>query len=119
MAEYIDGFTFPIARDRLDEYRALVAAVAEIWREHGALEYREYMLDAAEHEGLRSFVDTVEASEEEVVVFGWVVFADKDARYAANEKVATDPRMVALSEKDAGFDEARMIYGGFSQLTSA
>ena len=38
MAEYIDGFPFPIARDRLAEYRALVAAVAEIWPEHGAVE---------------------------------------------------------------------------------
>ncbi len=37
MASYVDGFVFPVPRDRLDEYRRLAEAVAEIWKEHGAL----------------------------------------------------------------------------------
>ena len=43
MAHYIDGFVLPISRDRLDEYKRLVEAIAEIWKEHGALDYREYV----------------------------------------------------------------------------
>ena len=42
MPHYIDGFAFPIANDRLDDYRPLAEAVAEIWIEHGALAYYEY-----------------------------------------------------------------------------
>ena len=65
-------------------------------------------------EGTRSFVDTVAASDDEVVVFGWVEFESRSARDAANEKVASDPRMVELMEApDSGFDPARMAYGGF------
>jgi uncharacterized protein YbaA (DUF1428 family) len=29
---YIDGFVFPIRRDRLNEYGRLAEAVAEIWK---------------------------------------------------------------------------------------
>ena len=42
MAHYIDGFVLPVPRDHLDEYKRIVEAVAEIWKEHGALKYCEY-----------------------------------------------------------------------------
>lgn len=45
MANYIDGFVLAISRDHLDEYKRLVESVAEIWKEHGALDYREYIGD--------------------------------------------------------------------------
>lgn len=114
MAHYIDGFVLPIARDRLDEYRRLVEAAADIWKEHGALDYREYVGDDLSLEGTRSFADLVAASEGEAVVFGWVVFESREARDRANEKVAADPRMADLiSLSNSGFDAKRMAYGGF------
>ena len=120
MAHYIDGFVHPIPRDRLDEYRRLVEGAAEIWKEHGALEYREYVGDDMVLEGTRSFTDLVAAKEDEAVVFGWVVFESREARDAANEKVAADPRMEALiNTSDTGFDARRMAYGGFRSLVLA
>lgn len=117
MAQYIDGFAFPIQRNRLDEYKRLAGAAAEIWKEHGALEYLEYVGDDMNLEGTRSFTDLVVATEDEAVVFGWVVFESRKARDLANEKVAADPRMVELMESsDSGFDAARMAYGGFKSL---
>ena len=59
MAQYIDGFVLPISRDHLDEYRRLVESAAEIWKEHGALDYREYVGDDLVLEGTRSFTDLV------------------------------------------------------------
>ena len=114
MAHYIDGFVFPISRDRLDVYKPLVEAVADIWKEYGALEYQEYVGDDLSLEGTRSFSDLMAATEGETIVFGWVVFESRAARDAANEKVATDPRMTELmNASNSGFDAERMAYGGF------
>lgn len=114
MANYVDGFVLPIPHDCLDEYKRVVEAVAEIWKEHGALEYREYVGDDLHLEGTSSFTDLVAADEGEVIVFGWVEFESREARDSANAKVAADPRMVDLvGAADTGFDPERMAYGGF------
>jgi uncharacterized protein YbaA (DUF1428 family) len=120
MADYIDGFVFPIARDRLNEYKRLAQAAAEIWKDHGALHYWEYVGDDLKLEGTRSFIDLIAATEEETIVFGWVVFDSREARDLANEKVAADPRMVELiASSNSGFDAKRMGYGGFELLVQS
>ena len=120
MADYVDGFVFPISRDRLSEYKSLAEAAAEIWREHGALDYREFVGDDIHLEGTRSFIDLVAAKENETIVFGWVVFDSREARDLANEKVAADPRMADLMElSNSGFDANRMAYGGFQPLVGS
>jgi len=117
MANYIDGFVFPVTRDRLDDYKRLVEAVADIWVEHGALEYREYVGDDLILDGTRSFSDLVTSNNDEVIIFGWLAFESRAARDLANEKVATDPRMAELIESsNSGFDAARMAYGGFQSF---
>ena len=117
MAHYIDGFVLPVPRDRLNEYKGVVEAVAKIWREHGALDYLEYVGEDLNLEGTRSFTDLVAATEDETIVFGWVVFDSRKARDQANEKVAADPRMADLIESsNSGFDAKRMAYGGFESL---
>lgn len=120
MTSYIDGFVLPVSRKRLDKYRRLVEAVSEIWKEHGALDYREYVGDDLMLEGTRSFTDVVAATEDEVIVFGWVVFESRAARDLANEKVAADPRMADLiNSSNSGFEANRMAYGGFQSFVSS
>ncbi len=120
MSHYIDGFVHPIPRVRLDEYKRLVAAVAEIWKEHGALDYWECVGDDLHLEGTRSFIDLVAATEDETILFGWVVFDSREARDLANEKVAADPRMEELmAASNIGFDAQRMAYGGFQPFVSS
>ena len=117
MARYIDGFVLPVPRARLTEYERLAKAVAEIWKEYGALDYLEYVGDDMNLEGTRSFTDLVAATKDETIVFGWVVFDSREARDLANEKVAADPRMTDLIESsNSGFDAKRMAYGGFRSL---
>lgn len=117
MAHYIDGFVFPIPRDSLKEYKRLAEAVAEIWKEYGALAYCEFAGDDMNLDGTLSFADLVAAADEEAIVFGWVVFDSRKARDLANEKVANDPRMAELVAKsNSGFDAKRMAYGGFQSL---
>lgn len=114
MANYIDGFVLPIPRDCLDDYKRVVEAVAAIWKEHGALDYREYLGDDLNLEGTRSFVDLVDGTEHDAIVFGWVEFESREARDLANQKVAADPRMESLvNHSNSGFDAERMAYAGF------
>lgn len=121
MANYIDGFVHPIPTDRLDEYRRTAETVAAIWKEHGALDYREYACDDPELEGTRSFDDLMATSGSETVVFGWVEFESREARDLVNEKVASDPRMETLlaplvDPSAPVFNAQRMAYAGFRSL---
>ncbi len=117
MADYIDGFVFPIPTKHLEEYKILAEKVAEIWQEHGALDYQEYVGDDMNLQGTRSFTDVVAANPTDIIVFGWVTFASRAARDLANSKVATDPRMADLVELyGKGFDATKMVYGGFKPL---
>jgi len=114
MANYIDGFVLPIPRDCLSDYKQLAEAIALIWKEHGALSYKEYLGDDLALDGTRSFADVTAATEDEVVIFGWVEFESREARELANRKVASDERVAELMKaSNSGFDAERMIYGGF------
>jgi uncharacterized protein YbaA (DUF1428 family) len=121
MAHYIDGFVFPISRDHLDEYKRVAEAVAQIYKEHGALDYLEFVGDEMFREGTRSFPELTSAAENEAIVFGWVVFDSRQARDLVNAKVEADPRMADLiaplvDPSNTIFDAKRMAYGGFQPL---
>jgi len=124
MANYIDGFVFPITQDKVDQYKAIAESVAEIYKEHGALDYVEFIGDDMVREGTQPFPELVGAKENEVVVFGWVTFESRESRDIVNSKVEQDPRMAdlvaPLVEPNAViFDSTRMAYGGFRNLVSS
>jgi uncharacterized protein YbaA (DUF1428 family) len=117
MAPYVDGFVLPIPRDRLDEYKRVAEAAVVIWKEHGALDYWECVGDDLNVECSRSFVDMAGAKDGDAVVFAWAVFASREARDAANEKIMADPRMAELMDPDNPLiDYERMAHGGFNVL---
>jgi len=121
MPDYIDGFAFPIKNKHVNAYKAIAKEVAEIWREHGALSYNEYLGDKSNMEGTLSFRDVLGTEAESVVIFGWVAFVDKAARDLANKRVAEDLRMAEivaplLESDNLIFDVSKMAYGGFQSL---
>lgn len=121
MPNYIDGFTFPILRKHLESYKRVAETVADIWKEHGALAYFEYVGDDLKLEGTLSFTECLNAKEDEIIIFGWVVFESRKARDLANKRVSADPRMKDLvaplmEHKPIIFDARRMAYGGFKSL---
>jgi len=121
MKNYIDGFVLPVPRIYLNEYRSAVEKVAEIWKEYGAIAYFEFVGDDLSLEGTKSFTETINAKEDEEIVFGWVVFPSKEIRDLANKKVPTDPRMTEIvapltNAEKLIFDASRMVYGGFKSL---
>ena len=124
MTPYIDGFVLPVPRDQLETYREVAEKVAEIWREHGALDYLEYVGDDSNLEGTRPFTDAANTKEDEIVIFGWVAFESRETRNLANKRVAADPRMSDLINPLTNtsrpiFDAKRMVYGGFRSLVQS
>jgi len=121
MANYIDGFVHPIPKKHLDEYKNIAEKIAGIWKEHGAIAYFEYVGDDLKLDGTRSFAELVDAKEDEVVLFGWVVFPSREVRDKANKQVPLDTRMTDLitpliNSERIIFDAKRMAYGGFQSL---
>lgn len=121
MANYIDGFAFPIPKKHLEEYRLVAETVAKIWKEHGALAYFEYVGDDLKLEGTLSFPELFDAKEDEAIIFGWVVFDSRETRDLANKRVAADPRMTDLiapliNPARTIFDAGKMAFGGFKPL---
>ena len=121
ITDYIDGFVLPVPRIYIDEYKKVAEKVADIWKEHGAIAYFEFVGDDMYLKGTRSFIETVDVKEDEEIVFGWVVFPSKEIRDLANKKVPLDPRMTELivpltNPKKLIFDASRMAYGGFKPL---
>ncbi len=117
MSQYIDGFVIPVSKDKIDAYKATATRAAAIWKEHGALEYRECVGDDLDIEDQVPFPKLAGAKADETVVFAYVVFASKESRDAVNKKIMTDPRIAELFEEVGRiFDCTRMAYGGFQTL---
>jgi uncharacterized protein YbaA (DUF1428 family) len=109
---YVDGFVVAVPKANLDRYWELARLAGTVWREHGALAYVECLGDDVPYGELTSFPRAVQASEDETVVFSWIVYGSRQERDAVNAKVMADPRLSG-SMTEPPFDAKRMIYGGF------
>ncbi len=114
---YVDGYVIPVPKKNLRAYMKIAQKAGEIWREHGALEYRESAgEDLAPKWGV-PFTKIAKAKPGETVVFSWIVFKSRAHRDRVNAKVMKDPRLNGLmDEKSPPFDMKRMTYGGFEIL---
>jgi uncharacterized protein YbaA (DUF1428 family) len=123
MPQYVDGFIIPVPKKNLAAYRRIAQLAGKIWREHGALEYRECVAEDVKMGKLTSFPRSVLRKPSETVVFSWIVYKSRADRDRVNAKVMKDPRMLKMMEdmqsKDTPFDGKRMIYGGFEVLVEA
>jgi uncharacterized protein YbaA (DUF1428 family) len=109
---YVDGFVLPIPEKNVDAYRKMARKAGKIWREYGALEYRECVGDELEIDGMRAFTKGARTKPGETVIFAWVVYKSKADRNRIMKKIMSDPRMQPGSTEML-FDMKRMMYGGF------
>lgn len=121
MPLYTDGFVIPIPKKKVAVYRRMAAKAGKIWREHGALDYKECVADDLKTQMGLSFPKGIQAKSGETVVFSWITYKSKAHRDKVNAKVMKDPRIAAMckSEDDMPFDCQRMIYGGFKVIVDA
>jgi uncharacterized protein YbaA (DUF1428 family) len=109
---YVDGFVIPVPKKNLKAYQAISKKAGRVWREHGALEYRECAGD--DLQAKMGFPKTFKLKAGETVVFAWIVYKSRAHRDKVNAKVMKDPRLDGMMAPDAmPFDVKRMNYGGF------
>ena len=111
---YVDGFVVPVPKRKVDAYRRMARKAGKIWREHGALEYRECIADDVKKGKLTSFPQSVKLKQGETVIFSWIVYKSRADRDRINAKVMKDPRLAGMMDPtDVPFDAKRMFWGGF------
>ena len=114
---YVDGFVVPVPRKNVQKYKQIARKMGRIWREHGALDYKECVGDDVKPGKVTSFPQSVALKSGETVVFSWITFKSRAHRDRVNAKVMKDPRLTCMMDPSAmPFDGQRMIYGGFQVL---
>jgi uncharacterized protein YbaA (DUF1428 family) len=115
MSHYVDGFVIPVPKAKKEAYRKMAEMAAPIFREHGAISVVECWGDDVPVGVLTSFPRAVQCTEDETVVFSWIIWPSREARDAGNAKAMNDPRM-QTPEDGMPFDSKRMIFGGFQVM---
>ncbi len=120
MARYVDGFVLPVPRKNLEAYRRMSLKAGRVWRDHGALEYRECAGDDLANKFGVAFPRLAKATTGEAVVFSWIVFKSRAHRDRVNKKVMKDPRIAQMMDpKGMPFNVKKMAYGGFKVIVDA
>lgn len=114
---YVDGYVLPVPRKNLQAYGRMARKAGKIWREHGALEFRECAGDDLDVKGMVPFPRSIKLKRGETVVFSWIVFKSRAHRDRVNARVMKDKRLAAsMDPKTMPFDVKRVVYGGFKVL---
>ncbi len=115
---YVDGFLIPVREDKRQAYHDLAAFAAPIFMEYGALEVVECWGDDMMRGETTDFFMAVKATEEENVVFSWIIWPDRETRDRGNAAAMADERFKIYEFNDI-VDGKRMIFSGFTTLVQA
>ena len=111
---YADGFLIPIPKKNLHAYRRISQKAGKIWKEYGALDYKECAGDDLNISMAVPFTSIIKLKRGETVVFSWILYKSRAHRDRVNAKVMSDPRLTGMMDQTAmPFDIKRMVYGGF------
>lgn len=117
---YADGFVLVVPKKRIADYRKMAKKAGKVWREHGALDYKECVGEDLKVKFGVPFTKLAKSKPTETVVFAWIVYKSRKHRDQVNAKVMADPRMNKMMDPtDMPFDMKRMTYGGFEVIVDA
>ncbi len=119
MAHYVDGYVIPLPKKSVNAYRREAQKAGKIWRDHGALEFREWVGDDLNVKMGLPFPRGIKVKPGETVIFSWIVYKSRAHRDSVNKKVMKDPRLVKMMDQPMPFDAKRMLYGGFKTIVEA
>jgi len=116
---HVDGFVVPVPKSKLPAYRRMARKAGRIWREYGALQFRECVGDDVKPGKVTSFPQAVKLKPGETVMFSWIVYKTKADRNRINAKVMKDKRLASMMDiKALPFDGRRMFWGGFRVMVA-
>jgi uncharacterized protein YbaA (DUF1428 family) len=117
---YVDGFLLALPKKKIPEYRWMARAACKIWRDYGAIDYKECLGDDVGTTASLPFKRGVRLKRGEVLVFAWIAYRTKADRNRVNAKIMKDPRIARMMDpKRPVFDLKRMGYGGFRTIAGA
>jgi uncharacterized protein YbaA (DUF1428 family) len=117
---YVDAIVVPVPKKKLAAYRSMARRSGKVWREHGALQYFEYVADDVKPGKHTSFPQSVKLKSGETVVFAYIVYKSRAQRDRVMKKVFSDKRLADMMDpKNLPFDGKRMFWGGFKVLVRA
>ena len=93
---YVDGFVIPVPKKNVTAYRKMARLAGKVWREHGALDYRECVADDAPMGKVTSFPRSVKMKPTETVIFSFIVYKSRKHRDTVNAKVMKDKRIAKM-----------------------
>lgn len=117
---YVDGCVLPVPKKKVEAYKRMAKKAGKVWREHGAIEFKECIADDVPMGELTSFPRSVKRKPNETVIFSYIVYKSRAHRDRVMAKVMQDKRIADMMNiKDVPFDAQRMIHGGFKVLVEA
>lgn len=120
---YVDGFVLVVPKKNVEAYRKMAREGAKLWMKHGALSYKECMIDDAKPKFVKlTFPTLTKAKAGETVWYSYIEYRSKAHRDQVNKKVMNDPSMKNMDpkemEKMMPFEMKRMAYAGFKVSVS-
>ena len=117
MPNYVDGFVMPVPKRKIAAYTRMAKKASKIWKEHGALDYKECLGDDLKIKFCMPFTKGIRSKPGETIVFAYIVYKSRAHRDQVNAAVMKDPRLNEMCDpKDMPFDCKRMLYGGFKAI---
>src|SRR5262245_43011616 len=108
---YVDGFLLAVPKKKVNTYLDIARKAGKVWKEHGALEYRETVGDDLKSKMGMPFPKAARAKAGETVVFSWIVYKSRAHRDSVNKKVMKDERIKSMMDPKAmPSDMKRMSY---------
>jgi uncharacterized protein YbaA (DUF1428 family) len=116
---YVDGFVTPVPKRKLKQYLAMSKKMSKVWRDHGALEFRECVADDVKWGKRTSFLRAVKQKAGETVCFAYIAYKSRAHRDSVNARAMKDKRVAPMmNPKNLPFDAKRMIWGGFKVMVN-
>lgn len=116
---YVDGYVLPIPKKNITAYTRIAKQASKIWRDHGALQYRECVGEDLNNKFCLTFPKGIKTKPGETIVFAFIEYKSRAHRDKVNAAVMKDPRLAKICDpKNMPFDCTRMIYGGFKTIVA-
>jgi len=111
---YVDGFVLPVPKRKRAAYLKMARKAGKIWREYGALDYKECVADDVKPGRWTSFPQSVKLKKDEAVWFSFIVYRNRKQRDRIMAKVMKDKRLASMMDpRSMPFDGKRRRFGGF------
>lgn len=113
---YVDGYVIPIKKKSVRAYKKMASAAGKVWRDHGALDYKECIGNDLFIKGCGSIATMYKTKKDETLIFSYILYKSRSHRDKVNAKVMKDPRIANVDFGVMPFDMKRMTVGGFDVI---